>query len=361
MIDPGFKNELDRLGRKSEWNECYHCGNCTAVCSLTERKLLFPRKDIRYIQMGLKDKLTASTDPWMCYYCGDCTETCPRDANPGELMMAARRWLITRYDWTGLSGLFFRSLTATVVAMVLVAAGILAAAFSLGFDHQAVMHFGHRLEFTLITGVFALILLPNIIRMFCFTVIKPGARAPVTDYIKAIGDLFIHMFSQVKTLKCDRQTFRWLSHLLVVAGYLGLLVITVFFNWFGTENQFIIRLGYVTGGLVFVFTFILMTGRFSKSREMNKFSHQTDWFFIVWLFLMGLTAFMVRLFIDLDLLNNHFWLYMTHIIILAQWGLILVPFGKWTHFLYRSFAVAFSNLKQAALSKEPELSLATAE
>jgi ferredoxin len=38
-----------------------------------------------------------------CYYCGQCSETCPRQAEPGELMMATRRWLTSRYDGTGLS------------------------------------------------------------------------------------------------------------------------------------------------------------------------------------------------------------------------------------------------------------------
>lgn len=59
---------------------------------------------------------------------------------------------------------------------------------------------------------------------------------------------------------------------------------------------------------------------------------------------------MVRVFIDINLLENNFWMYLFHIIVLAQWALIIVPFGKWTHFLYRSFAMYFNKLKE--LSKE---------
>lgn len=350
-VNPGLIKEMSKFGMGS-WNACFHCGNCTAVCSLTEEGILFPRKEIRALQMGLEDKLATSVEPWLCYYCGDCTETCPRDANPGELMMSVRRWLTAKYDWTGLAGLFYKSLSALIIAFVLVAIGIVAMGFVKDFNSEAVMYFGHILEFYLILTVFTIILIPNILRMFYFTVIKAKVNAPFGSYIAAIGSLITHMFTQVKTLKCDKQTVRWLEHFLLVMGYLGLLVITVFLDWFGTENQIIIYMGYITGGLVFVFTFLLMISRLSKARELNKYSQPTDWFFIIWLFLMGFTAFLVRLFIDIDLLNDHFWIYMVHLIVISQWGMLLVPFGKWTHFLYRSFAVSFANLKKAALIKK---------
>jgi ferredoxin len=346
-VNPNLIKEIKKFGA-SDWNACFHCGNCTAVCNLTEDGVLFPRKEIRALQMGLEDKLAASVEPWVCYYCGDCTETCPRDANPGELMMSIRRWLTAKYDWTGLAGLFYKSLPALIIGFILVAIGVFAIGFVKGFDHEAVMHFGHKLEFWLIISVFTLILVPNILRMFYFTVIKPKVKASIGSYVEAVGTLFLHMFTQIKTLKCDKQTVRWIEHLLVVLGYLGLLVITVFLDWFGTENKIIIYAGYITGGLVFIFTALLLISRLGKEREVNRYSQPTDWFFVIWLFLMGLTAFLVRLFIDTGLLANHFWLYMVHLMILAQWGILIVPFGKWTHFLYRSFALSFTNLKKAA-------------
>ena len=141
-VDPNFIQEMGKFGM-GDWNACFHCGNCTAVCSLTEQGLLFPRKDIRAIQMGLKDKLATSTEPWLCYYCGDCTETCPRDANPGELMMSLRRYLTGLYDWTGLAGLFYKSVTAFIIAFVVVAIGILTVGFVKSFEYETLLHFGH--------------------------------------------------------------------------------------------------------------------------------------------------------------------------------------------------------------------------
>ncbi|MBE9509852.1 MAG: 4Fe-4S dicluster domain-containing protein [Bacteroidetes bacterium] len=350
VVNPDLNKKLAKFGNKSEWNECFHCGNCTAVCSLTEDGNLFPRKVIRQLQMGLKDKFISNVDPWLCYYCGECSETCPRDANPGEMMMSARRYLTSVYDWTGLSGLFYSSVPALIIGFVLVAVLMIGIGFTKHFNTEAIMDFGHHFEKYLILAVASLILTPNIIRMFWFTILKEKIKAPLISYIKEIWELILHMFTQINSLKCENNTFRWLEHLLIVFGYLLLLFTTVFLNWFSTENTFVIWLGYITGGVIFVFTFDFILSRIRKNKELSKFSHPSDWLFVIWLFLMGFTAFIVRILIDTDLISNNLWLYIVHLIIIAQWGILIVPFGKWTHFLYRSFAIYFANLKKTGLN-----------
>ena len=64
--------------------------------------------------------------------------------------------------------------------------------------------------------------------------------------------------------------------------------------------------------------------------------------------MMGLTAFLVRVFVDLGIMQNNLWLYLIHQTILVQWALVIVPFGKWTHFLYRSFAMYYEAVKKAS-------------
>lgn len=350
-IDPNFKKVLQKFGN-NDWNECFHCGNCTASCSLTEQGSLFPRKEIRLLQMGLKKKIIEGQEPWLCYYCGDCSETCPRDANPGELMMVLRRYLTIVYDWTGLAKLFFSSVTATVIAFVLVAVAILGIGYGKGFNPELIMEFGHKFEKLAILGVAGFILLPNLIRMFWFTAIKGKIKAPFISYITRIWDMILHTLTQKKALKCEENTFRWLEHFLVVIGYLLLLLITVFLNWFSTENIYIVYGGYAVGAITFIITFDFIIRRIRKKSEISKFSHYTDWTFVVWLFLMGLSAVLVRMFIDLEMINNNLWLYMVHLIILAQWAVLIVPFGKWTHFLYRSFAIYIAGLKKSAMIRQ---------
>ena len=105
-VDNSFKEDLVKFGA-GDWNHCFHCGNCTAECPLTEERFVFPRRSIKQVQLGLRPRLETSLDPWLCYYCGDCSELCPQDANPAELMMSLRRWLTSVYDWTGLSKKFY--------------------------------------------------------------------------------------------------------------------------------------------------------------------------------------------------------------------------------------------------------------
>jgi len=346
-INPEFTDELKKFGAFDP-NACYNCGNCTAVCTLSDEENSFPRKMVRYSVLGLESEIETSLDPWLCYYCGECSMTCPREADPGELMMSLRRWLIAKYDWTGLSGLLYKSLTASIAAFVLLAALVVWFGAYEHFNLANMMHYGHIFELAAITFVFFVILFPNIIHMWWLTVIKPNVKAPLSAYFKAIGELVVHMFTQKRTLGCDDNQFRWFEHFILVLGYLSLLFTTVFLDWFSTQSMFIIVLGYVESAVIFVVTFDFVRRRIQKDKEISKHSQPSDWFFVIWLFLMGLTAFIVRLFIDIDILDTNVWMYQVQLIILVQWALIIVPFGKWTHFLYRSFAMYFHRIIELA-------------
>jgi len=105
-------------------------------------------------------------------------------------------------------------------------------------------------------------------------------------------------------------------------------------------------LGYAESIIIFIVTFDFVRNRIKKNKEISKHSQPSDWFFVIWLLLMGLTAFAVRLFIDITILEQNSWMYLFHLIVLVQWALIIVPFGKWTHFLYRSFAMYLARLKK---------------
>jgi ferredoxin len=342
-INPDFLPELKKYGGV-DFSACYNCGNCTAICSLSTKDHSFPRMMVRAAVVGIEDKVTSSLDPWLCYYCGDCSTHCPREANPGELMMALRRWLTAKYDWTGLSGLLYKYLPATITAFVITALAVIAIAANFNFDIEPVMHFGHLFEFYAILGVFAIILVPNLIRMWYFLIKKPGHKVPLKRYFQSAGALFVHMFTQKRTLGCDDSKTRWIEHLILVFGYLTLLFTTVVLDWFRTENLAVIILGYLVSAVVFVVTFDFVRGRMSRKTEITKYSQPSDWLFVIWLFLLGLTAFAVRVFVDTNLLQNNLWLYIIHMIILVQWAVLIVPFGKWTHFLYRSFAMYFEEL-----------------
>jgi hypothetical protein len=266
-------------------------------------------------------------------------------------MMSLRRWLTSKYDWTGLSGLLYKSLPLSLAAFVLAFAGVIAFAFSVGFELEKMVHFGHYFEMIAIGTVGVVILLPNVARMWWYTILKPKINVPFINYFKASADLFVHMFTQKRALGCDDNQFRWFEHFILVLAYLSLLFTTVFLDWFSSTNMFIIVLGYVESVIIFIVTVDFVSSRVKKDKAVSKNSQPSDWFFVIWLLLMGLSALMVRLFIDFNILEMNKWLYLFHLTILAQWALIIVPFGKWTHFLYRSFAMYFEKLKVLSIKK----------
>jgi len=344
-VNPEFATELKKYGA-NDFSACFNCGNCTATCALSTTDSSFPREMIRYATLGLEDEIKASLKPWECYYCGECSTECPRQAEPAELMMSLRRWLTSKYDWTGLSGLLYKSLPISLTAFILAFAGVIIFAYSVGFELTQMIEVGHYFEMIAIGTVGVVILLPNVARMWYFTILKPKTKVPFVNYMKATGDLFVHMFTQKRALGCDDNQFRWFEHFILVLSYLSLLFTTVFLDWFASTNMFVIVLGYVESAIIFVITVDFVSSRMKKNKAVSKHSQPSDWFFVIWLLLMGLTALMVRLFIDFNILEMNKWLYLFHLTILVQWALIIVPFGKWTHFLYRSFAMYFEKLKE---------------
>lgn len=95
LIYPEFSDELERFGLDTTL-ECFNCGTCAAICPLIYEH--FPRKMIRYAQVGARDRiLEDAQELWRCLHCGLCTQTCPRGANPGELILGLRRYVVNHW------------------------------------------------------------------------------------------------------------------------------------------------------------------------------------------------------------------------------------------------------------------------
>jgi ferredoxin len=365
-VNPNLSKEMKELG-KGDWNECFHCGNCTAICPLSEKGFLFPRKGIRSLQMGLKNKLATQVEPWLCYYCGECSETCPRDANPGELMMTLRRYLTSIYDWTGLSKLMYKSKAAHFTVMGFLFAAVMTAFFLLA-DFKVPLNeaglvpinsfapYGFiALADHIMLGILSFFLLTNIFNMFLKVVVKDKTvKIPVWMYITQIPRAFWHFLTQWKFSKCDRKGFYWFSHLLTMTSYIIMFtMIVVFLGWFQTEEIHPVShpqrwLGYyVTFGLIFA-TLYYFIGRIRKKEEMFKFSHHSDWLFIFLLFMIAVTGILIHIFRLSGMAQATYIMYALHLAFEVPMVVTFVAFSKWSHLAYRPFAIYFSGLKSAA-------------
>ncbi len=252
-VDSSVVTDLARYGGDTV-SKCFNCGNCTAACSLTNQDSVFPRRYIRYIQMGLKGKMLESLDPWLCYYCGDCSDTCPREAEPGKLMMAGRRWLISMYDWTGLSRLMYKwpawelGLLALVAAVVL---GLFTIPENFGFrllaNHpearqavalayfapKEIVHWGD----IVMAAILAVLLLSNAARM-TYYVMRRSPAVPLSVYLLELKELILHSLTQKRWRECKTDnTKHWLRHVALVSAYGTMFaLVVVFLYWFQVED-----------------------------------------------------------------------------------------------------------------------------
>lgn len=376
-VNPTLGDELAAFGGQT-LGRCFSCGNCTAVCGLSEGDTVFPRKIIRYLQVGLSERLLESPEPWMCYYCGTCSQTCPRDAEPGELMMATRRWLVSQYDWTGISRRLYLSaawevgLLAGLALLVLAAflvPGWLGARFGFAaIDQAAQAHVHlelfapssviHYADLTL-AALLMLFLGINAVRMILF--FKKGMRAfaiPTSLWLSKAYEIVVHGVTQKRWLQCDSETRGiWLRHFLLVTGYATLfLLVVVFLPVFqrdGADFHYTALFGYYGTAVLLGVTALAMRSRFVKKEQYHRFSHFSDWTFLVLLFLTGLSGISLHIVRLLDLPWPTYVLYVVHLMIAVPMLIVEVPFGKWNHLAFRPVAQYLVAVRDAAHARQP--------
>lgn len=392
-VDPNFKDKIKPFGI-GNWNECFHCGNCTAICPLSENGHLFPQKGIRAMQMGLTNTVESNLDPWLCYYCGECSETCPRDANPGELMMTLRRYLTSVYDWTGISKLFYTHkiwellfiLIFAITLIILFAVflppnpdlftnpgafindqgGVMINSLSAGVGKHEFLKIIETGDLLMALTI-GLLLISNILRMWYKVILSDNnTRVPFTAYFTEFWKLIFHFGIQPRFSKCEDKTY-WSGHFLLMSGYTIMFILIVgllpkfqieeITPWYHWQRL----LGYYATFGIILFLGNVFIRRLKRDDIKLKFSHPSDWLFIIMLFLTTVTGILIHISRLNGLPLATYYLYVAHLAILVPMLVIEVPFSKWSHLAYRPFAIYFSSLKKAAGEERLSLQLATAK
>lgn len=361
-VDPDLHRKIAKFGN-IDVSTCMNCGNCTAVCSLADEKASFPRKEIHYLQVGLKDKLLQSANPWLCYYCGDCSDSCPRNADPGEIMMAARRYLTAQYDWTGLGAKMYISKIWEFGALAAVAL-IVGALFYFFHGPMITSHVELNtfapvkwveLGDIVMAAVLSFFLLSNAFRMSRFILKSDdGKKIPFGLFFTELPSFVTHFATQKKWRQCNSSNKNWLRHILLVSGYVTMLtLILVFLRWFQTDEIHPIwhwtrLLGYYATGVLLYATGSMMLSRLKKNDRIHKHTEPSDWIFLVLLFLTSLTGILVHFFRLAGWALPTYYIYVIHLMIAVPMLVVEVPFGKWAHLLYRPLAVYLTAVKEKA-------------
>jgi len=372
--DPGLLKEVRKYGN-FDTNACLNCGGCTITCSLSSSETAFsPRMSIEYVRTGLRKKLLSRLDPWLCYYCGDCSTSCPRQANPGETMMTLRRYLTAQYDWTGLASKFYKSklwktgsfLVAGVIVIFLIIFYHLEIAMlsfpdfratAMGMEHM----FGMITSFTVVIFVIPILfIISNAFRMH-WLIIKKGShvKIPFISYLTELKTLLLHILFQKKFRECTDKT-RWLKHFLMASGTFVMCVIVLFFlKWFQTDNIYPLYhpqrwVGYLATIAILYGTGELLVGRLRKKEEIHRFSENSDFVFPIMLFLTAISGILLHIFRYAGMELAMHYTYSVHLIIIVPMLIIEIPFGKWSHGLYRSLALYFYRIQENALQLQEQ-------
>ena len=358
----------------ADLKKCMQCSTCTCICSLSTPEDDFPRRQVLHAQWGLKDKLLADVSPWLCHYCGDCSENCPRQANPGEAMMALRRYLTAQYDWTGLSRRMYRSEAWSIgilllVALVVVLLFTIPQNFGFGllnsagpearstvmldkFAPKAIVHLGD----TIFASLLGLLLLSNAASMF--RAATRDAGIPLRVYLRNLPGFLMQMATQKNWRECEsREAHKnWLRHLILVTGYATIFtLVVVFLPWFQVQDRSFhwnSLLGYYASAALLGASAWMIADRLGKRGEMHRFSEPSDWMFPGLLFLTALTGVLLNLFRLLDQAMATYVLYVVHLAVAVPMLAMEVPFGKWGHLLYRPLAIYIATVKRIASESE---------
>lgn len=381
-VDRNLYPELQRFGA-TDISACFNCGVCSAICPLSVDGASFPRRMSRYAQLGLREKLLASPELWSCYGCSECTDSCPTKADPASFMAAARRYAVASYDRTHLAYMLATSrLFAAFFVVALV--GLLAAFMynahrpvdgsSLAFFEFVPSNVIHNLGIVAMAtmGAAALVGVVEMVRRVLRGPKPQGAASGgAKASIRKAADAAVYA---VGTESLAQTRFRedcadadaagpagsaqtrpwysqrWFIHFATMWGFLGLLGATM--ADYGLEllgvkatgtavpMWYPVRLIGTLAGLALVYgTSVLLVRRLRKSDRSSVHSTTSDWTFLTMLWVAGITGFALEL--ALYLPSAPAWgypMFLIHVAV-AMALVLLVPFGKFAHVLYRPIAL----------------------
>ncbi|ACX52204.1 4Fe-4S ferredoxin iron-sulfur binding domain-containing protein [Ammonifex degensii KC4] len=374
-VNPNFYRKLKKFGGQSA-TQCFHCGNCTVVCPLSTEDYQFPRRFMRYVQLGMEEKIKHSIEPWLCYYCGDCQRLCPRQANPGEVMMALRRYLTTKYDWTGIGRLLYTSNLFKLFAVGLLFFITLWVVYTfhgpvvtehVQLETFAPAHIVHPVGYIFGT-LLAVLLLSNVYRMYKFILGPEKISLPASVYLEELKTLLLHFFTQLRLRMCTDKS-RWIKHWLLMSGYFiafMLVNVDIITRWSLTNeppawwHPAKLLWTYATFAMLYATTEAII-GRLRKKEPIHQFSHSTDWMFLLLLWPTIFTGLLLRIFMEADMALPAYYAFAFHLAFTVPLLGLEVPFAKWSHLAYRPFALYFIRLRERARAMQQPQAVTGAE
>ena len=381
-LDLGLYPEIQRYGT-ADISACFSCGTCTASCPLSQADATFPRRMIRYAQLGMKDALLSSKELWTCYGCGECAETCPTQADPSELMAATRRYEIAGYDRTRVARtMYTRPAVATVLAVLLATFFALFMYSAHGPQSGSSLAIFEFIPEGLIhnTGIVVMILVVLAGLSGIASMARRIGRREGVGWSAVLGSwAALARTGRAAWFAIGRESLgqarfreeceteipgqagdppvpwfrrRWLVHALTVWGFLGLLAATALdygLSLLGIKETgtpvplwYPVRLLGTAAGVALLYgTTVLIIDRYRMANRSVKRSTTADWMLLGLLWVTGLTGFILELALYLpEAPAWGYWVFLVHVAVALEL-VLLAPFMKLAHAVYRPVALFF--------------------
>jgi nitrate reductase gamma subunit len=281
-------------------------------------------------------------------------------------MMAARRYAIRRCSWGRIADVFYNSRLLSMLALSifpLILLGIFATSHGpIITDHVDMWSFIpmdmiHELGL-IVMGFLGFSVLANLFLMYRnLSNVRSGA--PSTNpssarragiWVKTLVTTGVNeVLAQKRFTKCDDNTIgvksmnKYWAHMALFWGFLGLAGATMLdygINEYGLNvSRDVSRvLGIVAGIAMMYGAGYFIYKRLKKDEVFSKFSHFSDWIFLILLFFGGLTGFLVTAFLYAGWAEATYAALVIHLMVSFDL-LITLPFTKFAHAVYRPFAL----------------------
>jgi hypothetical protein len=298
------------------------------------------------------------------------------------MMMVMRRYLTSKYDWTGFARKFYTSEMFEIVAVIIlgILIGLALVIFRGSNPNMEHAHLNSvwpapaiEIADLIMAGILTFFLLSNTWRCFKFVMGDLRYKIPLQTYVRQAWQLIAHFVTQRKFGECTDK-MQWLVHILIMTGYsTAFMLVAVFLaggihviglSWEKIMFQRDViypffhpmrLLGYyATFALLYGTTYALV-GRIKKSKAPYKSSHGTDWMFLVLLELTTLTGILIHFTRLLDWPMTTYVLYVVHLMVGVPMLVLEVPFAKWAHLAFRPVVAFATAVKEEYLNREGSL------
>jgi len=375
-VNPQVLNDIRKYGA-FDISACFNCGNCTAVCPLSEDGASFPRKMIRYGQIGAREEILKAKEPWLCYYCAECSETCPRQAEPGEYMAAVRRYQIANLDPTGLGKLMYKNTWFAIVFSIITSAAL--GTLLIKGDGTGVFPgwlFHDLVPYDTIhnVGIGVAALLTVLMLMSFFVLIRRSEILKdfnANSFMQATADVARELGTMKRHGKCREQAVKKTSwykdhryiHLAIMWGFLMLLAATTLnffviflapqmFPGFGQLTVFYpARVIGTIGGLVMLWgVSAAIWKRFTASERGSAITQFSDAWLLGYLWVLALTGFWLEVVVTVRTPSSgNNWVLLVHAAMAMQL-VLFVGMTKLGHAVYRPFMLLKHAMQRRGVS-----------